>query len=637
MDISLSAAFSFGRSLLGGLLGSGRVNFVPLRSTISTSGTSGAESTNSSTTHQLFDLAPFLSGAASQRDQGRYYFPAIQSLGLQPFVLLSAHRACPVLTRMSTELPQSSYNINSGSVHRKRHLFDSPRTCPGNPEEADRPPYPAATPPSWTTTNLAAPMTQSQRSRYLKTGAILAVLLLFIYVLAPSGPSLSEPLDTPKNPPKCVKPHNPSKPLTQYALMIDAGSTGSRIHVYRFNNCGPTPELEDEVFRMTEKRKGGSGLSSYEKDAEGAARSLDPLMEVAVEAVPEMYRPCSPIAVKATAGLRMLGTEMSDNILEAVRHRLETVFPFPVISRERGGVEIMDGEDEGVYAWITTNYLLGKIGSVEETPTAAIFDLGGGSTQVVFEPSFKNNGPDGMPESLAGGNHSYELKFGGRDFTLYQHSHLGYGLMAARTAIHRSIVEAKHSANPTDHSWLSKPLTNPCIGPGISLDVNVTLDDGHSLGSEVSVRMVGPKDVSSGAQCRGLVDKMLRKHAECKLRPCSFNGVHQPSLEQTFAREDIYIFSYFYDRTAPLGMPETFTLRDLQYLTTTVCAGEGSWGVFEGIDKATEELRGRPEYCLDLSFMLSLLHNGYDMPLDREVKTAKKIDGNELGWCLGAR
>ncbi|KMU87403.1 guanosine-diphosphatase [Coccidioides immitis H538.4] len=24
------------------------------------------------------------------------------------------------------------------------------------------------------------------------------------------------------------------------------------------------------------------------------------------------------------------------------------------------------------------------------------------------------------------------------------------------------------------------------------------------------------------------------------------------------------------------------------------------------------------------------------MPLDREVKTAKKIDGNELGWCLGA-
>jgi hypothetical protein len=33
----------------------------------------------------------------------------------------------------------------------------------------------------------------------------------------------------------------------------------------------------------------------------------------------------------------------------------------------------------------------------------------------------------------------------------------------------------------------------------------------------------------------------------CKLAPCSFNGVHQPSLSKTFAREDVYIFSYFFD------------------------------------------------------------------------------------------
>ena len=42
----------------------------------------------------------------------------------------------------------------------------------------------------------------------------------------------------------------------------------------------------------------------------------------------------------------------------------------------------MKGEDEGVYAWITTNYLLGKIGGPDKTPTAAIFELGGGSTQM---------------------------------------------------------------------------------------------------------------------------------------------------------------------------------------------------------------------------------------------------------------
>jgi guanosine-diphosphatase len=35
--------------------------------------------------------------------------------------------------------------------------------------------------------------------------------------------------------------------------------------------------------------------------------------------------------------------------------------------------------------------------------------------------------------------------------------------------------------------------------------------------------------------------------------------------------------------------------------------------------------------------VLSLLHTGYEMPLSREVNIAKKIKGNELGWCLGAR
>ncbi|KAL9109878.1 MAG: hypothetical protein Q9227_005581 [Pyrenula ochraceoflavens] len=418
--------------------------------------------------------------------------------------------------------------------------------------------------------------------------------------------------------------------------MIDAGSTGSRIHVYRFNNCGPTPELEHEEFRQTEKKEGGAGLSSYKSDAEGAAKSLDPLMEVAMQTVPDDYKSCSPLAVKATAGLRLLGPEMSEKILNTVRNRLETVYPFPVVSREKGGVEIMKGEDEGVFAWITTNYLLGKIGSPDKTPTAAIFDLGGGSTQIVFEPTFKQSPSGGMPESLAEGDHKYELKFGGRDFTLYQHSHLGYGLMAAREAVHKLLIDRTHKANSGSKEWLSKPISNPCIAPGMSRKVDVKMGDDHPLGATVSVSMEGPADALP-AQCRALAEGILHKDAKCALAPCSFNGIHQPSLERTFAREDVYIFSYFYDRTQPLGMPESFTLRELHDLTATVCGGESHWGSFESVQGAIDELKDRPDWCLDLSFMNALLHTGYEMPIDREVKIAKKIKDNELGWALGAR
>lgn len=449
------------------------------------------------------------------------------------------------------------------------------------------------------------------------------------------GASISDPSITTS---KCTKPYSKNKPLIQYALMIDAGSTGSRIHVYRFNNCGPTPELENEVFEQTAKKEGGSGLSSYKSDAEGAAKSLDVLLKVAMDNVPDKLKGCTPIAVKATAGLRKLGPEKSNKILQEVRKRLENEYPFPLVSADKGGVEVMEGTDEGVYAWITTNYLLGKIGGPDKTPTAAVFDLGGGSTQIVFEPTFRGAADGGMPEKMEEGDHKYELKFGGREFTLYQHSYLGYGLMAARENLHRLVIDNLHQQHGEDTSWLKKDVMNPCIAPGMDREMELELSENHELGKSIKVKMTGPQE-GNPALCRSLAEKTLKKEAECKLAPCAFNGVHQPPMSKTFSREDIYLFSYFYDRTQVLGMPDSFTVQELKDLAHRVCDGEasGSWDVFHSVDGAIEELRGRPESCLDLNFMVALLHTGYEMPIDREVRIAKKIKGNELGWCLGAR
>ncbi|CCX12063.1 Similar to Probable guanosine-diphosphatase; acc. no. Q8TGG8 [Pyronema omphalodes CBS 100304] len=481
--------------------------------------------------------------------------------------------------------------------------------------------------------------TTAMSNRWVKTVVIVAIFCVALFFFGPQdsisktesyiqGVQTHAPIsskqgqvaaDSASGTTKCLRSSSKHKPIVQYAIMVDAGSTGSRIHVYRFNNCGETPELENEDFKMI-----NPGLSSFKEDAEGAAKSLDQLLEVAMKSIPKKLRSCTPIAVKATAGLRLLGDELSKNILNAVKTRLETKYPFPIA---KDGVIIMDGKDEGVYAWITTNYLLGKIGSVEKIPTAAIFDLGGGSTQIVFQPTFPTIG-GGMPETLKEGDHKYFLNFGGRSFDLYQHSHLGLGLMEARKSIHKVLAKTKMAE--LGAGWEKYPIINPCINVGQSRLVEVDID-----GTILKLNMTGPTDPAP-AQCRALAETILNKGVDCKLTPCSFNGVHQPSLERTFAKEDVFIFSYFYDRVKPLGMPDSFTLREMMDTTAKVCGGEESWGVFSGFDKALEELRDRPEYCLDLSFMVALLHTGYEMPMDREVKTAKKIKGNELGWCLGA-
>ncbi|KAI2643541.1 guanosine-diphosphatase [Xylaria nigripes] len=488
-----------------------------------------------------------------------------------------------------------------------------------------------------------AGMNPAQKSRWLKTTAIVVFVIFLFYYLSPKGVDYYQGVsqaggyglhDSSYGTDKCTKSFSRDKPIVQYVIMIDAGSTGSRIHVYKFNNCGPTPELESEEFKMTEKNVGG--LSKYKDDPLAAALTLDPLLVVAMQTVPDNLKGCTPIAVKATAGLRMIGNEAAEAILKTVRNHLEQDYPFAVVSEEENGVAIMDGSDEGVYAWITTNYLLGKIGGTDQSPTAAVFDLGGGSTQIVFEPTFPTSGSGGMSERMIEGEHKYELSFGGRNFELYQHSHLGYGLMAARNSIHLALLHDMYEKEQS-LEFLNRPIRNhPCINAGQSDVIKVKLPEDSPLGTgEIELNVTGPA-IPAPAQCRSLAERILYKDAICNLIPCSFNGVYQPSLAKTFVREDVYIFSYFYDRTKPLGMPNAYTLRELHDLTNTVCSGEKAWEGFGNLPEALDELRGRGEYCLDLNFMFGLLHTGYEMPIEREVKIAKKIKGNELGWCLGA-
>ncbi|WFD25925.1 guanosine-diphosphatase [Malassezia nana] len=432
-------------------------------------------------------------------------------------------------------------------------------------------------------------------------------------------------------------------PLVQYAIMMDAGSTGSRIHVYKFNYCQNSPELEFEHFDHVEP-----GLSSYGTDPERAAASLRPLLDKAKQIVPSELHNCTPISLKATAGLRLLGPQQSSAIIDAVRHLLEQSYPFPIADGqdEQGnsilnGVEIMEGRDEGVFAWITVNYLLNLIGTDRGTSTAAVMDLGGGSTQIVFEPSLPKK------THMHPGEHVYELRnFGNTSYTLYQNSYLGYGLKQARQSTNSLATFAhlmKHAESahsglmPSNWEAFSADNThipNPCYAAGMQKAAKVST--GLSQAREVT--MLG---TSRGFRaCQRLVELMMDKDAECKLSPCSFAGVYQPPLSQVFKHADIIALSYFYDRLTPLGLGPTFTIKELEQMAERVCAPPHEWTRFASPSFSTEalsELQQRADYCLDLTYIHSLLRLGYELEDSRRITLAKKIGDFELGWALGAQ
>ncbi|RDB14812.1 putative guanosine-diphosphatase [Hypsizygus marmoreus] len=421
---------------------------------------------------------------------------------------------------------------------------------------------------------------------------------------------------------ECTKPYKPDARLVQYALMIDAGSTGSRIHIYKFNNCGPSAKYEYEVFNITKP-----GLSGYKGHPLDAARSLDVLMDQAVRVVPEELQSCTPVAVKATAGLRLLPGTQSADIIAAVERRLHEEYPFPLA--EKDPVVIMDGKDEGVYAWITANYLLDTIRSdSKDTATYAVLDLGGASTQIAFEPTFSR--PD---SSLVEGEHKYDLVFGGKKHLLYQHSYLGYGLMSARQHVHQLVdfmASIRMQGDPKDGAVVG----NPCIAKGVQRMIEIE-DERSNI--KRNVTMDG-EEIGSFEACNRVIELVMAKDAICEVKPCSFNGVYQPSLLDTFHTGKVLLLSYFYDRLAPLLPPSTpITVSTVAATARDVCQGRPQWLKRWGANAhAMAELGKRAEYCLDLTFMYGLLRLGYEFEDTREMVIGKQLQNTELGWCLGA-
>eukprot|EP00668_Euglena_longa_P040816 GGOE01053727.1.p1 GENE.GGOE01053727.1~~GGOE01053727.1.p1 ORF type:complete len:425 (-),score=131.18 GGOE01053727.1:407-1681(-) len=374
-------------------------------------------------------------------------------------------------------------------------------------------------------------------------------------------------------------------PTISYGLMFDAGSTGSRVHVFSFDASG---KLVDEIFKEVKP-----GLSAY-KDPKEAAQSLVPLLEISMRAVPKDQRTCTPLALKATAGLRRLGRNKAEEHLQAVRDLLAT-YPFHT---EKDAVEIMSGTDEAAFAWITINHLLGRLDGGSKS-TVSVMDLGGGSTQIVLEPSKASL-------KLAPASVKYNVHMGSAQHQLYQHSYDGWGLHAAR--------EKLFAYKVPDSTAADSKVPHPCIPAGHEEKVKLKGKD----------FLLTPSDDTSFLQCLALAKKIFDKEAPCEAAPCSFNGVHQPQLtDESVFKGEMYAISYFYDRTQLEAPKPELTVGEFKTRAEAACKSTVT-GPTQGV------------LCADLTYMYALLTHGYDLKDDQKLQIAKKINGIETAWSLGA-
>ncbi|KAG5589805.1 hypothetical protein H5410_040319 [Solanum commersonii] len=130
-----------------------------------------------------------------------------------------------------------------------------------------------------------------------------------------------------------------------YAVIFDAGSSGSRVHVFCFDQHLDLVPIGDDLELFLQKKP---GLSAFASDPASAAKSLQSLLEKAEDVVPMDLRSNTPVRVGATAGLRQLGGNTSDKILQAVRDFLKRKSS---LKSKGSWVTVLDGSQEGAYQW----------------------------------------------------------------------------------------------------------------------------------------------------------------------------------------------------------------------------------------------------------------------------------------------
>ncbi|XP_078437502.1 putative apyrase 1 [Wolffia australiana] len=395
----------------------------------------------------------------------------------------------------------------------------------------------------------------------------------------------------------------------KYAVIFDAGSSGSRVHVFCFDLNLDVQPIGEELELFKQKKP---GLSSYAENPEEAANSLLSLLEEAESVVPPELRNLTPVKVGATAGLRALGMESSEKILQAVRDFLRDKSSLKV---KPEWVSVLDGTQEGAYQWVTINYLLGNLGKTY-ADTVGVVDLGGGSVQMAY--AISESDAKTAP-TIKNGEDTYvkPLYLKGTKYYLYVHSYLHYGLLAARAEILK--VDGAAGAS--------------CIPGGFHGSYKYN-------GEEFEASALSPG--SSYNKCSEAALKSLKTdQPTCTHMKCTFGGVWNGGGGD--GQKKLFVASFFFDRAAEAG-----------FVDPKVPIAKVRPSDFEDAAKRAcglnlEEAQKRfprvgpgnlPYLCMDLVYQYTLLINGFGLDKGQEITLVKQVKYRdqlvEAAWPLGS-
>ncbi|KAF4758440.1 Ectonucleoside triphosphate diphosphohydrolase, partial [Perkinsus olseni] len=234
----------------------------------------------------------------------------------------------------------------------------------------------------------------------------------------------------------------------------------------------------------------------------------------------------------------------------------------------------------------------------------AVIDLGGGSVQLAYGINNKLLTPSVRAEY---GSYLTPLD---KTRSLYVHSWLGYGLKAAR----RKVLEVNING------------TNPCVVP------DSDLPSLYEYSGATMELIADDQDAATrGSRCMETVKVAMNLARECGTDSdrCAFDGKWLGPV--TANQYTFRLYSYIFDRAQQHGLiPEgdfqaVVTVAEFRALADKLCRVGAE---------------GDPWACMDMTYILTLLSDGFGLDNEQAVVVANKLQYGdfqlEAAWPLGA-
>ena len=433
-----------------------------------------------------------------------------------------------------------------------------------------------------------------------------------------------------------------------YIVVFDAGSSGTRVHIYNFLphfSSAATPNL-DRCVNDVQTLKQKPGLSAIAEEfspsaiPEHVSKALTPLLEFARGFIPEEQWESTPLVLKATAGLRAVEPAKAKRVIHAVAN----IFRSSGFMFQTNWASIIPGVEEGGLAWVTANYLYGTFdhdgpSTNDQAGSLGIIEMGGGSTQVSFRMHDVETFQHLDDDTSRPKRRFMFTDLTGRRHNIYALSYLGFGQDHAQRRLSNYIDlqvaernsggegssrSAEGSSSGSDSDAIIG--TDPCYRTSYTRTTKISNVNIHGSGNfQACMEKIRTILFNVTMPDQPPLIPGLQTH----------KGYFQPPLTGTMIATE----NFWYSRRSPDIQPPadlSLSISDVSQLGERYCGSTSNHlqVTLPGKDE-TVEFDEINKYCFGLAFQTVLLDslNAKDKQLPA---ISKNIGGSDLDWAMGA-